>query len=263
MNKMENINFSISNKRRQKMNLRPLIITCLITVTPLIMNAKNGIMVSFKTGSLITGTSIGLKMGPFVPIGGLDIFRVAASFDEDYTSWHAEHLGWNEQTQQYEYGDLKKEYDRSSTLKGSAILFIPHAGLKFHFNKFYLLGELSLIIPSVDGRDKGKRIWYDEDGNVDEMDEWDDKLTKKDKEDINDALNFIGLTFGFGVEYPFTEHFSLSGEYGFRIFFNDIEYSDEDIDDEEGSIHWKDEWDDKISMSLGVTYTSFILNYYF
>jgi len=243
------------------MKIRLLVITFLIILTPSITNAKSGIQLSFKTGSFITGTTIGLKMGPFVPSGGIDILSVGGSFDKSYTSWEAEFLGWNDETNEYEYGDLIKDYERDSKLEGSAMLFIPHAGLKFYLNKFYLLGELSLVIPSVDGKDSGQRIWYDENGNVEEIEEWDDKLSNNDKEEINDALNFVGLTFGFGVEYPFNEKFSLGGEYGFRIFFNDIEQSGIEPDSDDGPTYWKEKWEDKISMSLGVTYTRFTLNY--
>lgn len=183
-------------------------------------------------------------MGPLNPYGGLDIARVSGSFESSRTD---SEYDWSE-------NKLYRSYDRSSTFDGSALLFIPHAGLKFYFWKTYLLGDLSLCIPAVEGKDKGKRTYYNPDGTIYDIDKWEDK--KK----INDALNFVGLTLGFGIEFPLSEKVSIGGEYGIRLIFNSYidEGSDQDDDDPP---YWEEKWEDKISATLGVTYTSFSLNF--
>jgi hypothetical protein len=241
-----------------KTGLKSLIVIALL---PLVLSAQNGLFFSFKSGNPISGSMAGLKLGPLAPFGGLDIVRLAGKFDSDYTSWNAEFLGYNWETDQYEYGDLYKDYEYSSQFEGSALLFMPHAGVRVYLNKFYLMGDLMMVLPSVDGRSKGERIWYDESGYPYDIDRWDDKLKEKEKEDIYDALNFMVLSTGIGAEYAFSEHFSVGGEYGIRMAMNTMEYSDKNTDKSE-PITWKDEWEDKVSMTLGVTYTCFTVNFY-
>lgn len=238
--------------------IRVVLFASLLGVFPNLTYAQNGLFFSFKSGFPLSGTVVGLKLGPLAPFGGLDIARVNGSFEEKFTSWRldSEWVG-----DHYEYGDLYMDYTRESTFDGSLLLIVPHAGARFYLSKFYLIGDMMIVLPLVEGRDKGTRIYYDSDGNIDDFDEWDDNL---EKELINDALDFVVLTAGIGVEFPFSSLFSIGGEYGFRMIMNTIEDSGEEIsEDEIGQIRWKDEWEDKISMSLGVTYTAFTMNFYF
>lgn len=241
--------------------MRVVLFGTLLVAVPKLSYAQNGLFFSFKSGFPLSGTVVGLKLGPLAPFAGLDIARVSGSFEEKYTSWstESEWLG-----DHYEYGDLYRDYRRESTFDGSLLLIVPHAGARFYLSKFYLIGDMMIVLPSVEGRDKGTRIYYDSDGNIDDFDEWDDKLEKEDKKLINDALDFVVLTAGIGVEFPFSSQFSIGGEYGFRMAMNTFEDSgEESSEDEFGQIRWKDEWEDKISMSLGITYTAFTLNFYF
>ncbi|MFH1250900.1 MAG: hypothetical protein V1715_07370 [bacterium] len=223
----------------------------ILSIFPVLLCAKSGITASFKTGFPLSGTSIGLKLGPLNPYCGLDIARISGNYESSRTYWDTD---W--------YTDVfYKESEYSSSFEGSAMLFIPHVGLKMNFWKAYILGELMLCMPAIEGRSKGKDIEYDPDGSIDWIDEWDDKLSKDDKKMIKDALDFIGLKAGFGAEYFFNEHVSIGGEFGLRLLFNSYkdEGADEDIYD--GVVEYRRKWKDHLSTTLGVTYTSFSLNF--
>lgn len=233
----------------------------IIVLIPLALSAQNGLFISFKSGTPISGSMVGLKLGPLAPFGGLDIVRLSGKFEDELTTWDAEYLGWNYQTDQPEYGPLYMDYERSSTFEGSALLLMPHAGARFYLNKFYVMGDLMLVLPSVKGKSKGERIYYDSDGLPYDIDRWDDELEDEDREDIHDALNFMVLSAGIGAEYAFSEHFSVGGEYGLRLAMNSIDSGGKDMD-EDDPVSWKEEWANKVSMALGVTYTCFTVNFY-
>lgn len=52
----------------------------------LFVQAKSGLWFSFKTGYPIAGSSVGFKLGPLAPYGGIDIFNFGFEFTDDYTS---------------------------------------------------------------------------------------------------------------------------------------------------------------------------------
>ncbi len=164
--------------------------------------------------------------------------------------------------------DLYKDYERESTLSGSATLFAPHAGLRFYLKqnplKLYVKANL-LLLPSINGESKYERTWYDQDGNVTYHDRDKDEMSDSDKEDIHDALDFVFFMPGVGVEYPFSDHFSIGGEFGLRFIFNKMEYKGEDkgYDDYDDITYWKEKWSEMISATVGITYTSITLNYIF
>ena len=80
---------------------------------------------------------------------------------------------------------------------------------------------------------------------------------------VNYALNFWGITLGFGLEYPFSEQFSIGGEFGFRYFTNSATNEGSNVDEYDREVHWKEKWENKIDAALGITYTLLSLNYYF
>jgi hypothetical protein len=232
------------------MRMRILFVVLILIVLSVILYAESGITASFKTGFPLTGTSFGLKLGPLNPYGGVDIARIYGKYESSYTSWKSN----------YYDGLLYKNYERSSTFEGSAMLFIPHAGLKFYLWKAYLVGEMAICLPSISGTDKGERINYDSNGNIYDIEKWDDKLSKDDKKMLKDALDFIGMKFGFGAEYFFNDHVSIGGEFGLRIILNNFtnegkyEVCNEYYD-------YREKWSKDLSAMLGVTYTSFSLNF--
>ncbi len=241
--------------------IRVVLFASLLVGFPDLSYAQNGLFFSFKSGFPLSGTVVGIKLGPLAPFGGLDIARISGSFEEKNTYWRAdgEYVDGR-----YKYGDLYVDLTSESTFDGSALLIVPHAGARFYLSQFYLLGDVLIVLPSVDGRDRGTRIYYNSAGNVVNRDEWDDKLQKEDKKRINDALDFVMLTAGFGAEYAFSARFSVGGEYGLRLILNNIDDSGEDTSrTDDGQAYRKEAWEDKIAMSLGITYTAFTLNFYF
>jgi len=234
--------------------MKKLILILLLISTSIF--AKSGLWFSFKTGFPLTGSSVGLKMGPFAPYGGIDMFQLGLEVKDDYTEWDNDYWG---------DGGLYKRYERTSKYDASAILFAPHVGLRFYLKqstlKLYVKGDIMLFIPSVDGNDKGERIWYNPDGSIDNIDKWDDSMDKEDRKSIEDALDMVTITPGIGLEYPVSDHFSIGGEFGFRFFLNSIDSENTYSDEYDGEVEWKEESKDSINSSLGFTYTSITLNF--
>ena len=226
-------------------------------MVPVSLPAQRGLTVSFKSRWPVNGTSIGLKLGPLAAYGGVDLVRLA--FQSDYESTYY-HRDW-ETDRLYRSSEYESEYDIKARLA------IPQAGLKFYAVqsslKAYLFGEVFLILPSVEGKDKGKDVNYNPDGTIAWIDEWDDTLDKKEVKQIEDILDFFGLVGGFGIEYPLSEQFSIGGEFGFRHIANTFVSDDEWVDEWDGTIYSKETWKQQVEMSLGSTFTSLTLNYTF
>ena len=223
----------------------------IVSILPVLLCAESGLTASFKTGFPISGTNFGIKLGPLNPYGGFNIARISADFESSRTYWDTDYFS----------GQLYKESQYSSSFEGSAMLFIPHVGLKMNFWKAYFLGELMLCIPSVEGSSEGEDIEYNVDGSIDWRDDWDSKLSDDDKKTIKDALDFFGLKAGFGAEYFLSERVSIGGEFGLRLIFNNFNDEGTDEDEYDGTVEYRRKWKDELSASLGVTYTCFSLNF--
>ena len=221
------------------------------------VKAQSGLFVSFQSRFPIPGTSAGLRTGPLAVFGGLDIFRISANYDYESTTY------------QYDFANslLYKYRETTTSFKGSAQLVIPRVGARFYLGsaatRFYLLGDIMLIIPAVEARAAEKTVYYNPNGTLRDTFESDEELTDEDKKSIHDALDFISLALGLGAEYALSEHFAIGGEYGLRIFFNSFEDEDEYEEDFDGVVHYRDLWKSSTEAALGITYTSFSLNYYF
>ncbi len=236
----------------KELKMKKKIILCVfaLIVLPFSLMARSGITATFSTGSPISGTSIGLKLGPLNPYAGVDVARISGKYTSDDTQWAD---GAN--------GGIVMSYESTSTFEGTATLIMPRVGLKFYLWKAYLVGEFSLWMPSVSGTDKGTTVYYDYNGVAYDWDMWDESLTKQDEDYINDALDFVGFKFGFGSEYYLSEHVSIGGEFGFRILSNSFTMGDDSEDNELPYYYYREKWKDEISASIGVTYTMFSLNF--
>jgi hypothetical protein len=131
--------------------------------------------------------------------------------------------------------------------------------------KAYLNGDLFFSIPSVSGKEESSwRHTYD--GQT-ESGHSSGKLDKKTEELIEDVLSFWGFNLGFGTEYMFSEHFSVGGEYGFRLFFDKIKYHDEESssygDPQYYYYSYQNKWEDELSLTLKMNYAVVALNFYF
>jgi len=212
----------------------------------------SGLFFSFASGSPLYSTKIGLRMGPLAPYGAFDIINLSFSVDDESTSYV---------TDQYNY--RYKDYEYEDHIEASGTLIIPRAGAKLFLGQFplnlYATGDVFYILPSVKMESKGKDVEYNPDGSIYYYDEWEYSLETDEEEMIEDAIDFMGITAGIGVEYAFNSHFSVGGEYGFRMIFDT--FTDEGTD--EDYYDYSDEWKLEVKSTLGITYTSFTLNYYF
>lgn len=217
-----------------------------------------------KPGMGIQNSYFGFTAGRFLPYAGLDLLWMTVNFKEtDYRSSYDEHYG---QTSTSTYWEER-------TTKGKAILLIPHFGSKFYVYgseaseglRTYLNGDLYFSIPSVSGEEE--ESWrYTSDG-LTESGHSSEKMDKETEELVEDVLSFWGFNLGFGTEYMFSEHFSIGGEYGFRLFFNKIKMHGEDSGSygEPGYYYhsYQEKWDDELSLTLKMNYAVVALNFYF
>ena len=94
----------------------------------------------------------------------------------------------------------------------------------------YTYGEAFMVIPIITGSD----------------------LDNEDKDQIKDATDLLGLTVGSGVEYYFSDSFSIGGELSFNMLFHSTSYEDS-----------YDDYKSEFSTRLGATLTQVTFNYYF
>ncbi len=114
---------------------------------------------------------------------------------------------------------------------------IPRIGARLLGNRTgdlnsYYFGEVFLVLPFISGSD----------------------ISKDDEEEIKDATDLIGITLGSGVEYFFSNSFSLGGELAFNMALHSVTY---ESDDEWNS--YKSEFTTRIE----ATFTQITFNYYF
>jgi len=82
------------------------------------------------------------------------------------------------------------------------------------------------------------------------------ELSNSDKDEIQDATDLFGMSFGSGVEYYFSDSFSIGGELSFNLLFHSTTYEDEGGYD---YFSYKREYNTR----LGATLTQITFNYYF
>jgi hypothetical protein len=132
-----------------------------------------------------------------------------------------------------QYMGLKGSFDDGfESVEGKLNLIIPSIGLKFFIaEKNELKAYLSFSVSKPLASGKLEHDGDEEPGVGAAV----------------ETLSFIGAKGGFGVEYFFTENFSIGGEFGVRHF--KIKYVEvEEID---------------LSLGITPTYSMWTLNYYF
>jgi len=216
-----------------------------------------------KPGSTINSAYLGLKINMLVPFFGVDMFGISASGKYSDTDYNYYYSNWSNTT--YEWRSIE-----TTEFSGSAFLLIPHFGAKLYLGtqnvRPYFFGNVFFSKPSVNAEAKWKEEWWEyENGHLvdHDIDSDSEELEDKTKETIEDVLNFWGITFGGGAEYFFSEHFSIGGEYGIRLLFNKIEYSEENQDSYRPDDSYSEKWEGEASACFKVSYAVFTLNYYF
>ena len=121
----------------------------------------------------------------------------------------------------------------------AARFLVPRIGARVLGNRVndlnsYYFGEVFIVLPFISGSD----------------------LSNDDIDEIKDATDLIGITLGSGVEYFFSESFSLGGELAFNMVIHSM------------TNEYEDEWDgssykSEYNTRIGATLTQITLNYYF
>ena len=217
-----------------------------------------------KPGYGMQSSAFGYQTGRLTPFVGLDIMAIGAEgtyTDSDYD----EYYDW--------YDDEWYRYETKETIdiNGSATLFIPHFGLKYHFAdsdadiKPYLLGGVfkSVAFVNVDGSEKTQHY---ENGRLVGEDDDSVELEDNEKDALKDLLGVWGFNLAFGVVHSFSEHFSVGGEYGFRFYFASTSYDYEDSGDDyngNGAPDWRNEFETELSASLKLSYAAVVFCFNF
>ena len=123
-----------------------------------------------------------------------------------------------------------------------AHIFVPSIGLRTGHKKItdlrrYWLADVFTVVPIFTGTDK--------------------KQIKEDWDDLFDPI--VGLIGGYGVEYFFSDQFSIGGEASMNLVMNSWKNeSEEQIDwDEYRSV--SEDW----RLTAGAIFTQFTFNFYF
>lgn len=127
------------------------------------------------------------------------------------------------------------EFSNSSSDRLTAALLLPSVGLKYFIttkNDVKAYANLSLSRPM---------------------------LISDDLDDLDD-LSLFGAELGFGMEYFFSENFSVGGEYGVR-YFHIYNESKNDIRNFDDQIVARDT--EELNIIISPTYARISLNYYF
>jgi hypothetical protein len=199
---------------------------------------------SVRPSATVQSANFGFERGKLTPYVGLDF--LAMGVDVKYTERDEWSGGsWEEDT---------------VDMSGSAILVIPTFGVRYALAgeelKPYLFGSLLKSFAFVSAEGKEVHRWGGPGGSGQDIDEYD--LGDEEEELVEEILGVWGLDFGFGAEYPFSEHFSVAGQYGLRIIFLGGDYEDSDSSGS-GSSQWREEWKEELSGTLGLSHAEVAL----
>ncbi|MBN1895260.1 hypothetical protein JW906_12230 [bacterium] len=232
-------------------------IAAVIVLVPLLASAQSFVF-SIKPNQSLQTAHAGLQIGSVQPYIGLD--HLALSVE---SSSSASVYFFDPATRVQE-----KMYDSRSSTEISAGLLIPHIGVKVDFRKSRLIPygfvELFKSFSSFDLKSKETENDYGIFGEY--MDPADESDTDEDlNEFIKDILGFWGVNFGFGVEYPLSDHFSIGGEYGLRWMNALAKYDDsEEYEDSYFSVaKMRYELESELKGKFRLSYAAVSLNFKF
>lgn len=212
-----------------------------------------------RPGMGIHGSYFGLASTRWTFYGGLDLLAIGVSVKGSDTDWR----------HGYSSNQMYKHHEGEYDMSGSATLLIPRVGAKFFISgsasdlRPYLIGDFfkTFAFVNVDGKEVDR--YYSESGQmtgfyVDEF-----ELDENDEDMIESILSVWGINLGFGVEYQFSEHFSVGGEYGLRWFKTSADQQDESSSSWDGQEQFRENWSDELSASLKMSYATAVLSFYF
>jgi hypothetical protein len=207
---------------------------------------------SVKTGTSIQGANFGYNLNEkFSIYTGFDVIGISIDLegeDSDFDNWN----------NNYWLSEEKWNYS------ASVLLFMPRLGCKYKLsqNKLvpYFYTDLFKSFASADVTGKYEEWeWYDGDLEYYNLDKID---SKKEEKALSEFLGFWGTNFGFGVEYPISKNFGVSGEFGFRMLFSSTDYTDSSSSNY-GNEQWGEDWNSELAATFKITTTSISVNYHF
>lgn len=159
------------------------LVCAVIAIALLVPVVASAMIFSVSPGQLLQGGQLSKSYGKFQPYIGLDIMGAS--------------------------GKVRLE-DNASTayeeITASAMLYIPNIGARYYFGssevKPYVYAGFLKSIATVSAKTKTETAESEFEGDS--------------KDQLTSLLGFWGVNAGFGAEYPFSEHFSVGSEYGFR-----------------------------------------------
>jgi opacity protein-like surface antigen len=200
-------------------------LVCAVIATALLIPALASAMVfSVSPGQTLQGAQLGMSYGKLQPYIGLDLMGAAGKVKmTNADATYAE-------------------------LSAGATLYIPNIGARYYFTgkelKPYVYLGLLKSIATVSAKVKT---------NVTES-----EFAGEAKDQLTSLLGFWGINAGFGTEYPFSENFSVGGEYGFRYLLTSAEGKGT-----ADSVLLGEGVSDEISASLKNSMVRVVLNYKF
>ena len=211
---------------------------------------------SMSPGQTVQSAQVGMSFGNLMPYFGFDLMGVAGKATINTTDKYYDAV-----TNAY-LGTIESKLDGSA----SAALFIPHFGARFYFAteplKPYLYAGFLKSMPFVSAELSVSESVRDANGVV--LASTSDKMKLKGdaKEAITKPLGFWGMSLGFGSEYPFSENFTLGGEFGLQWFHTSTSSNTTTTTEllEETLVS---ELSSEMSASLKLTTARIVLNYQF
>jgi len=159
------------------------LVLAVIAIALLVPALASAMVFSVSPGQLLQGGQLGMSYGKFQPYIGLDIMGASGKVKISDT-----------------------ESDAYEELSAGATLYIPNIGARYYFAskelKPYVYMGFLKSIATVSAKVKTETDESDFEGDA--------------KDQLTSLLGFWGVNAGFGAEYPFSEHFSIGSEYGFR-----------------------------------------------
>jgi opacity protein-like surface antigen len=245
------------------MSRRPAVkhklVCALVAITLLIpaLSFAAPLVFSMSPGQVVQSAQVGMSMGSLMPYVGLDLMGVSGKVKVNYTS----SFGYYDEFNNFTEGTLRESED----IKASAMLLIPHIGARFYFAteplKPYVYTGFLKSLPFVSAKESYSARLYDESGHLLESQSSSSELTGDAKDAVTHPLGFWGLNLGFGAEYPFSENFSLGGEYGLRWFHTGSKSAGSSGSG--GDSFLTDALDSEMTASLKLTTARIVLNYQF
>ena len=180
---------------------------------------------SVSPGQLLQGAQFGMSSGKLQPYIGFDLLGASGKVKITDTA-----------TDTYE------------EITAGATLMIPSIGARYYLSskelKRYVYASFLKSIATVSAKTKTGTS--------------ESKFEGAAKDQLTSLLGFWGVSAGFGAEYPFSEHFSVGGEYGFRYLRTHAKG-----DADAGSLLLTEGMSDEVTASLKHSMARIVLNYEF